>query len=117
MLGRSHRFLGITSTFGSKYALLKDTTLFDPCGAQTPRHLDSESEALTTRPPRSPIFKRKNGNISTNGKQRKIINITCFIGELYFQIMLVFVVDSMRSLTQLKSLSILKGPEARTLYI
>ena len=26
MLGRSHRFLGITSTFGGKYVLLKDTT-------------------------------------------------------------------------------------------
>ena len=34
MLGRSHRFLGITSTFwGSKCALLKDTTRFDPSGA------------------------------------------------------------------------------------
>ena len=31
MLGWSHRFLGIISTFlGSKCALLKDTTRFDP---------------------------------------------------------------------------------------
>ena len=35
MLGRSHRFLGITSTFGGKYVLLKDTTRIDPSGART----------------------------------------------------------------------------------
>ena len=34
--------------------MLKDTTRFDPSGARTPRPLDPESEALTTRPPRSP---------------------------------------------------------------
>ena len=33
MLGRSHRFLGITSTFGGKYVLLKDRTRFDSSGA------------------------------------------------------------------------------------
>ena len=37
MLGRNHRFLGITSTFwGSKCALLNDTTRFDASGARTP---------------------------------------------------------------------------------
>ena len=35
MLGRNHHFLGITSTFGGKCALLKDTKRFDPSGART----------------------------------------------------------------------------------
>ena len=51
MLGRSHRFLGITSTFWGKYVLLKDTTRRPEWGSN-PRPLDSESEVLTTRPPR-----------------------------------------------------------------
>ena len=52
MLGQSHRFLGITSTFlGGKYVLLKDTTQ-RPELVLSPRPLDPESEVLTTRPPR-----------------------------------------------------------------
>ena len=55
MLGRSHHFLGITSTFclggGGKYVLLKDTTRRPEWGSN-PRPLDPESEVLTTRPPR-----------------------------------------------------------------
>ena len=55
ILGQSHRFLGISSTFQrvGKCILLKDTT-GDPSGARTPppRPLDPESEVLTTRPPR-----------------------------------------------------------------
>ena len=56
MLGRSHRFLGITSAFfffffffgggGDKYVLLKDTTRRPEWGSN-PRPL-----VLTTRPPR-----------------------------------------------------------------
>ena len=46
MLGRSHCFLGITSTFGGK-----DTT-WRPEWGSNPRPLDPESEVLTTRPPR-----------------------------------------------------------------
>ena len=60
MLGRSHRFLGITSTFflsrgegGGKYVLLKDTTRRPELGSN-PIPLDPESEELTTRPPRAP---------------------------------------------------------------
>ena len=53
MLGRSHRFLGITSTFGGKYVLLKDTTRRPEWGSN-PRSLNPESEVLTTRPPRPP---------------------------------------------------------------
>ena len=62
MLGRSHRFLGITSTFlggGGKYVLLKDTTR-RPVWGLNPRALDPESEMLTTRPPRLQAF---NGTI------------------------------------------------------
>ena len=58
MLGRSHRFLGITSTLGGgggKYVLLKDTTL-RPEWDSNPKHLDPESEVLTTRPPRPHII-------------------------------------------------------------
>ena len=44
---------------GSKCALLKDTTRFDPSRARTPRPLDPESEALATSPPRSPLLKWK----------------------------------------------------------
>ena len=51
MLGRSHRFLGITSTFGGKYVMLKDTTR-PPEWGLNPRPLDLESEVITTRPPR-----------------------------------------------------------------
>ena len=50
-LGRSHRFHGITSTFGGKYILLKDTTRRAEW-VSNPRPLDPESEVLTTRPPR-----------------------------------------------------------------
>ena len=57
MLGRSHRFLGITSTFvcvcggGGKYVSLKDTARRPEWGSNPPS-LDPESEVLTTRPPR-----------------------------------------------------------------
>ena len=51
MLGRSHRFLYITSILGCKYALLKDTTRRPEWGSN-PRLLDPESVVLTTRPPR-----------------------------------------------------------------
>ena len=51
MLGRSHRSLGITSTFGGKYVLLRDTTRRPESGSN-PRPLDPESEVLTTRPAR-----------------------------------------------------------------
>ena len=58
MLGRSHCFLGITSTFffffwggGGKYVLLKDTTR-QPEWGSNPRPLDPESEVLITRPTR-----------------------------------------------------------------
>ena len=55
MLGRSHRFLGISSTFGGKYVLLKDTTRRPEWGSN-PRPLDPESEVFTTRPPRPSNF-------------------------------------------------------------
>ena len=58
MLGRSHRFLGITSTLGGgggKYVLLKDTTRRPEWGSN-PRPLDPESEVSTTRPPRPLVF-------------------------------------------------------------
>ena len=59
MLGWSHRFLGITSTFfffggGGGGKLLKDTTRRLKWGSN-PRPLDPESEVLTTRPPRPPL--------------------------------------------------------------
>ena len=50
MLGWSHRFLGITSIFGCKYVLIKDTAA-TRVGLE-PQPLDQESEVLTTRPPR-----------------------------------------------------------------
>ena len=57
MLGRSHRFLSITSTFGGKYVLLKDTTR-QPELDSNPGLLNPESEVLTevltTRPSRPP---------------------------------------------------------------
>ena len=52
MLGRSYRFLGITSTFESKCILFNDTTRSDPSGARTPTSESGVPEALTTRPPR-----------------------------------------------------------------
>ena len=64
MLGRSHRFLGITSTFGGKYAFLKDTTRRLEWGSN-PRPLDPESEVLTTRPPRL-LTKEMTRNCNTN---------------------------------------------------
>ena len=67
MLGRIHRFLGITSTFlllffwgggggggGGYYVLLKDTTRRPEWGSN-PRLLDPESEVLITRP-RRPLY-------------------------------------------------------------
>ena len=49
MLGRSYRFLGMTSTFGSKCILF-----VGPEWSSKPRPLNPECEALTTRPSRSP---------------------------------------------------------------
>ena len=46
MLGRSQRFLGITSTFWGKYVLIKDTTRRPEWGS-SPQPLDPESEVLT----------------------------------------------------------------------
>ena len=62
MLGRSHCFLGITSTLGGDYVLLKDTSR-QPEWGSNPRPLDPESDVLTTRPPRrpTPIQKREGG--------------------------------------------------------
>ena len=54
MLGRSHRFLGITSTFGGVNVPSSRTQHGLTRVGLEPRPLDSESEALTTRPPRSP---------------------------------------------------------------
>ena len=55
MLGQSHRFLGITSTFGGKYVLLKDTTQRPEWGLNY-QPLDPESEVLTIRPPGPPTL-------------------------------------------------------------
>ena len=55
MLGQSHRFLGITSTFGGKYVLLKDTTQRPEWGLNH-QPLDPESEVLTTRPQGPPTL-------------------------------------------------------------
>ena len=49
MLGRSHRFLGITSTLRGKYVLLKDTARRNECESNR-RPLDPESEVLIIRP-------------------------------------------------------------------
>ena len=54
MLGRSHRFLGITSTFwGVNVPCSRAQHGLTEWGSN-PRPLDPESKALTTRPPRSP---------------------------------------------------------------
>ena len=55
MLGQSHRFLGITSSFGGKYVLLKDRTQGPEWGSNH-QPLDPESEVLTTRPPGPPTL-------------------------------------------------------------
>ena len=55
MLRRSHLFLGITSTFGEKMSLAQGNNT--PTRARIePGSPDSESDALTTRPVRSPLF-------------------------------------------------------------
>ena len=55
VLGRSHRFLGITSILGGKYVLLKDRTQRPEWGLN-PRPLDPQSKVLTTRPPGPPTL-------------------------------------------------------------
>ena len=56
MLGRSHRFLGITSTFWGVNVPCSRTQHGLTRVGSNPRPLDPESEALTTRPPRSPVW-------------------------------------------------------------
>ena len=55
MLGGSHRFLGITSTFGGKYVLLKETARRPDCGSKPPTSGSGvRGDKLTTRPPPPP---------------------------------------------------------------
>ena len=77
MLGRSHRFLCITSIFcifflftffflgGGGYVLLMDTTRRLEWGSN-PRLLDPESEVLTTTPPRPHQVRRTRYDIFIN---------------------------------------------------
>ena len=55
MSGRSQRFLGLTSTVGSKCVLLKDTTRCH-LWESNPGLLDSESDALPLRHRASPTL-------------------------------------------------------------
>ena len=70
MLGRSHRFLCITSigfflVGVGKYVLLKDTTRRLEWGSN-PRLLDPESEVLTSTPPRPHQVRRTRYGIFIN---------------------------------------------------
>ena len=78
MLGGGHRFLGITSTLGGKYVLLKGTTRRPEWGSNR-RLLDPGSEVLTTRPPRPHNYqgvsksKELPGKLQFKGLPRSII--------------------------------------------
>ena len=71
MFGRSHRFLGITSTFwGVKMPCSRTQHGFNRVGLE-PRPLHPESEALTTRPLRSPDRPMEGGGQESRKKSEK----------------------------------------------
>ena len=70
VLGRSHHFLGITSTFWGKYVLFKNATR-QPEWGSNPRTL--ESEVLTTRPP------RPHQMIGTSSLKRCLVHVAVII--------------------------------------